>query len=91
MKQSLDLEPFLEEHCKELHTLHLTDIYPTYGSLVDGGSMKDIQLHYNIPVREIEGLGENTRAWEILERTEENGYESFDRWVEQQLLAMNTT
>jgi hypothetical protein len=91
MKQSLDLERFLEKHCKELRTLHLTAIYPTYGSLVNGVSMKDIQLPYNIPVRETEGMGDHTRAWEILERTEENGYESFDRWVEQQLLAMNTT
>jgi hypothetical protein len=91
MVQSLDLETFLEDHCKELRTLHLTDIYPTYSTLVYGGTMKDIQLPYNVPVREIEGLGENTRAWEILERTAEDGYESFDLWLEQQLLAMNST
>jgi hypothetical protein len=81
MKQSFDLDRFLEDHCKEMRTLHLTDIDPTriFPSLDNGhDSMKDIRLPYDVAAREIEGLGENTRAWEILER-EESDDESFSR------------
>jgi hypothetical protein len=86
MQQSLDVDRFLEYHCKGLRTLHLTDICMG-GMLVNGGcdSMKDIQLPDDVAAREIEGLGENTRAWEILERVEdENELESFHRWYERQ-------
>jgi hypothetical protein len=91
MVQRFDLDDFLEYHCKELRTLHLTDIDPTetLNSPVNGiDSMKNFRLPECVAAREIEGLGENTRAWEILERTVD---ESFDLWFEQQLLAMNTT
>jgi hypothetical protein len=88
MKQSFDLDRFLKDHCKEMRTLHLTDIDPTrlLPSLGNGhDSMKDIRLPYDVAAREIEGLGENTRAWEILER-EESDDESFSRWLDQQAL-----
>jgi hypothetical protein len=73
MIQLFDLETFLAHHCKKLRTLHLTDICPIldYAFLVNGHeSMRDIQFRLGVPVREIEGLGENTRAWEILGRDE---------------------
>jgi hypothetical protein len=84
MLQSFDVETFLEDHCKELRTLHLTDIC-LQGMLVTGGrvSMKDIQFPERPPARDIEGLGENTRAWEILERDEAEDLEYWSRFVEQ--------
>jgi hypothetical protein len=64
--------------------LHLTDIC-LQGMLVTGGrvSMKDIQFPERPPARDIEGLGENTRAWEILERDEAEDLEYWSRFVEQ--------
>lgn len=90
MKQSLDLDAFLEDHCKELRTLHLTDIDPTrlFPSLGNGHDrMKDIQLPDHVPARETKGLSENTRAWEILERDEgDDTPKFFSRWLRQQAL-----
>jgi hypothetical protein len=71
--QLFDLETFLAHHCKKLRTLHLTDICPIldYAFLLHGNdSMKDVQFLLGVPVCEIEGLGKNTRAWEILGRDE---------------------
>ena len=87
--QSFNLDTFLKEHCKELRTLHLTDIDPTHLSpdLVNRvDSMKDIRLPEDVPAREIEGQGENTRAWEILERDEEADKEFWARFFEEHAL-----
>ena len=85
MLQSFDLDGFLEDQCKELRTLYLTDIDPTHQFVyLDDGpdSMRDIRLPMYVEAREIKGLGENTRAWEILERDEGARFESFDQWGE---------
>jgi hypothetical protein len=91
MLQSVDVETFPEGYCKKLRTLHLTDICMD-GMLVNGGrdSMKDIQLPDRVPAREIEGLGENTRAWEILERDDSEEIEYWSRFLDARL-ALNTT
>jgi hypothetical protein len=91
MMQTFNLDTFLEEQCRELRTLHLTDIDPTktFYDLDNGhDSMKDVRLPDDVAAREIEGLGDNTRAWEILEREDEEwdfyDSEHYKCWLKQQ-------